>query len=47
LHSSEAAKSSDSVFTPNPMWRCSSRATLCMPALKAGIVPAFVKKSSM
>ena len=43
LHSSLSRKQSESTFTPKPMWRCSSRETLCIPSLNPGIVPDLVK----
>ena len=43
LHSSDSANSSERTLTPKPMWRCSSRETFVIPALKPGIVPALVK----
>ena len=46
-HSSDLGRYSDSTLTPKPMWRCSSRETFFIPALKPGIVPSLVKKSSM
>ncbi len=43
LHSSDSSRSSESTFTPKPMWRCSSRETFAIPSLKPGIVPALAK----
>ena len=36
LHSGSSRISSESTFTPKPMWRCSSSETFFMPALKPG-----------